>query len=68
MGTWKTCVFNEKLKMLKEKIREWNKEVFGHMDLKIQNTVEEPNVLDELACSGSPQDLGRRKELLSQFW
>lgn len=38
------------------------------MDLKIQNTVEEPNVLDELACSGSPQDLGRRKELLSQFW
>lgn len=43
-------VVNEKLKLLKEKLKVWNKEVFGYMDLKIEETVKEMNLVDSLVA------------------
>lgn len=38
MGGWKIYAFKEKLKMLRDKLREWNKTIFGYLDLNIGNT------------------------------
>lgn len=46
-------VAKEKLKKLKKHLRIWNKEVFGILDLKIDNIVAELNELD-LMVSNDP--------------
>lgn len=61
-------VFKEKLKMLREKLRVWNKEVFGFLDLNIKNIVNKINALDELVGGSNCQEVERRKELSSLFW
>lgn len=65
---WRMYVFKEKLKMLREKLRVWNKEVFGFLDLNIKNIVNEINALDELVGGSNCQEVERRKELSSLFW
>lgn len=65
---WKMYTFKEKLKLLKEKLRWWNKEVFGYVDLSIEKTVAEMNELDELACNTSQVIPSNRKALSTQFW
>lgn len=68
VGGWKVYAFEEKLKMLKEKLKGWNKEVFGHVDMNIQKIVKELNDLDDSVCSGSSQEVERKNKLSSQFW
>lgn len=47
---------NEKLELLKEKLKVWNKEVFEYMDLKIEETVKQMNLLNSLVAKGSSSD------------
>lgn len=42
----KAFVVKEKLKLVKGKFKVWNKEVFGWLDLKIENIVSEMNDMD----------------------
>lgn len=65
---WKIYAFKEKLKLLREKLREWNKEVFDYLDLNIKNIVKDINVLDGLVETGNVQELERRKDFSSLFW
>lgn len=67
MGGWKTYAVKEKLKLLREKLRWWNKEVFGFLDLNIQNMVREINMFGDVIDLGSYQEVHRRKELSLQF-
>lgn len=64
----KAYVIKEKMKLLKEKLRVWNKEVFGWVDLSIDNTVKGLNELDSMVGEGAVPDIQQRKELQSQFW
>lgn len=65
---WKAYILNEKLKFLKGKLKVWNKEVFGIMDLYINNTVNELNQLDELVANGDPVDEVARNLVSAKFW
>ncbi|PNY10571.1 cysteine-rich receptor-like protein kinase [Trifolium pratense] len=63
------CVFKEMLKLLKEKLKTWNKEVFGVVDLNLESFVEELNELDVKACEGEVGGLeSRRLEVDESFW
>jgi len=42
-----TYVLKEKLKLLKEVIKKWNTENFGHIDNKISGAIKEINELDK---------------------
>lgn len=64
----KAYVIKEKMKLLKEKLRVWNKEVFGWVDLSIDNTVKGLNELDSMVGEGAVPDIQQRKELQAQFW
>ncbi|PNX59162.1 cysteine-rich receptor-like protein kinase, partial [Trifolium pratense] len=44
----KAFVLKEKLKMLKESLKSWNKEVFGILDLNIEKTVKDINDFEGL--------------------
>lgn len=46
---WMSFVLKEKLKGLKVKIKEWNKEEYGGMEERVEKLVEEINDLDELS-------------------
>ncbi|CAJ2637710.1 unnamed protein product [Trifolium pratense] len=65
----KAFVIKEKLKKLKEYLKEWNREVFGFLDLKIDNTVKELNEVEELLANGTnvPNSINPN-ELVKQFW
>lgn len=65
---WKGFALKDKMKVLKEKLRWWNKEAFGEVDLKIDETVLGLNSLDELVANGGDPDMEQRKLLSSQFW
>jgi hypothetical protein len=63
-------VLKEKLKGLKAKIKEWNKEVYGGLDTKIQLLVEEIKEIDvrgEL-CGLSNVEAENRKNFFSHLW
>lgn len=49
-------VVPKKLKMLKNHLRRWDKEVFDIMGLEIETTLQEMNALDFLVASDSGQD------------
>lgn len=55
------------MKLLKEQLRKQNKEVFGFLDLNIDNIVVDLNVLDDLAATGGEVNLDLRKALSDQF-
>jgi hypothetical protein len=65
----KAYVLKEKFRLLKECLRKWNKEVFGYIDLNIEKTVKELNVLEGLMeGSDANVDLTIRKGLNNEFW
>lgn len=65
----KAYVLKEKLKLLKERLKRGNKEVFGTLDLKTENLVNDLNEFDKLAAEGnSLLDVTKRKEISSLFW
>lgn len=61
----------EKLKLLKIRLRTWNREVFGWIDLKVNEEVEKINDLDFSIADnfGSNVDnmVDARKEATSEF-
>ncbi|PNX82625.1 cysteine-rich receptor-like protein kinase [Trifolium pratense] len=48
----KTFVLKEKFKMLRERLKVWNKDVFGFLDLNIEKTVKEINDIEGLLEDG----------------
>lgn len=48
---WKAFAFKEKLKLMKEKLKVWNKEVFGNLDNKIDSLIADLNSFDKAATS-----------------
>jgi hypothetical protein len=63
------CFKKEKLKVLKEALKSWNKAVFGILDLNIGKTVKDLNDVEELLANGDgDQPLLNSKELVKKFW
>lgn len=62
----------EKLKRLKERLRTWNNEVFGWIDLKVNGEVGKINELDKSLVEnfGNNVDsfVAARREASSEFW
>lgn len=48
----KGYILKEKLKNLKSKLRTWNREVFGSMDLHIDGLVSDLNAIDKTLSEG----------------
>ncbi|XP_058783058.1 uncharacterized protein LOC131657708 [Vicia villosa] len=65
-------VLKEKLQILKERLRWWNREVFGRIDLEVEDEVENINKRDSILEEDEVGDLINivkgRKEASSQFW
>ncbi|XP_058756965.1 uncharacterized protein LOC131630196 [Vicia villosa] len=65
-------VLKQKLFLLKNSLKRWNKEVFGRMDLEIQDEVSAINNGDVLLETGdeliNSDILFNRKEATSRFW
>lgn len=63
-------VHKEKLKLLKVKMRKWNKVYFGNLDDKISNAVTGIKLLDDKGKNGFLEegDVLKRKELFEDFW
>ncbi|XP_058775266.1 uncharacterized protein LOC131649524 [Vicia villosa] len=69
-------VLKEKLRLLKDKLKKWNKEVFGKIDLDIEEGVQDINLADERLASFSnvfssnslEENVVNRKEATSTFW
>lgn len=57
-----------KIETTQGKLRWWNNEVFGFVDLTIDKIVTEMNELDDLACNTSQVDPISRKPLSTQCW
>lgn len=65
----KAFIVKEKFKMLKDKLRGWNKEVFGIMDLNIETVVKVLNDLDMVLQEKWDRDvLFQRNEVSAKFW
>jgi hypothetical protein len=62
-------ILKEKMKVLKEALKGWNKEVFGIVDLNIEKTVKELNDLEDMIADNvcDPNQLNS-KELVNNFW
>lgn len=50
-------VLNEKLKVLKGNLKSWNKEVFGIMDLEVEEAIKNLNDMDRLVADESWIDI-----------
>lgn len=46
---WMAHIVKEKLKYLKENLKVWNREVYGYLDLNIDQISKEMNKLEEEA-------------------
>ncbi|XP_058763563.1 uncharacterized protein LOC131637014 [Vicia villosa] len=83
-GEWKSLkvegradfILKEKLRLLKDKLKKWNKEVFGKIDLEIDKGVSDINKGDERLVSlpyvsssfTLEENVEARKEASSCFW
>ncbi|XP_058759859.1 uncharacterized protein LOC131633157 [Vicia villosa] len=67
-------ILKEKLRLIKDKIKMWNKDVFGKIDLEIDEGVHDINTVDErldfdlLSSSTFDDDIVLRKEATGRFW
>ncbi|PNY01680.1 cysteine-rich receptor-like protein kinase, partial [Trifolium pratense] len=65
----KAFVLKEKLKLLRESLKKWNKEVFGILDLNIDKTVADINVFEGLMENDvGDLDYIKRDALNKDFW
>ncbi|GAU38105.1 hypothetical protein TSUD_317920 [Trifolium subterraneum] len=65
----KSFVLKEKFRLLKDCLRNWNKEVFGFIDLNIDKTVKDLNDIEGLwGGDEKDQELIRRDVLNKEFW
>ncbi|GKV02024.1 hypothetical protein SLEP1_g14511 [Rubroshorea leprosula] len=60
----------EKFKMLKNDLKEWNREVFGHIDRKLEKIRCEIKNLDDIVENGglSESEIEQRRSCFQQFW
>ncbi|WJX91755.1 hypothetical protein P8452_73482 [Trifolium repens] len=67
---WMGYILKDKLKALKVKLKEWNKDIYGAVDTKILILVEEIKVLDLRGEEGnlSNADVSLRKNQFSELW
>lgn len=61
-------IVKEKLKYVKEKLKVWNKEVYGVLDLNIENIVQEMNMMEDEGESEVLWEGNKWKGLNSDFW
>lgn len=61
-------IVKEKLKYLKEQLKVWNKEVYGYLDLNIENIRKEINRIEEEKSDETDQDGETWMGLNSDFW
>lgn len=61
-------VVKEKLKYLKDKLKVWNKEVYGFLDVNIDGLVRDLNVMEEGADNEEEWDGEKWTRLNSEFW
>ncbi|XP_058726536.1 uncharacterized protein LOC131597893 [Vicia villosa] len=65
-------VLKEKLRLLKDRLRTWNKEVFGRIDLEMEDGAYKMNLADDKLASDDvfnfDSTLVFRKEACSKFW
>lgn len=66
----KIFVFKEKLKSLKQALRKWNAEVFGHLDQEISKDVEVINAIDEKGETSQLEecDVNLRRGAVASMW
>ncbi|PNX93422.1 cysteine-rich receptor-like protein kinase, partial [Trifolium pratense] len=65
----KAFVLKEKFKLLRESLKNWNKEVFGFLDLNIEKTVRDINEFEGLlANSDGDLDYLKLEGLNKEFW
>lgn len=65
---WKAHVVKEKLKYVKEKLKVWNKEVYGIQDIHIERVVKELNAMEEEGGVEKEWDATKRRRLNAEFW
>ncbi|XP_058733267.1 uncharacterized protein LOC131604869 [Vicia villosa] len=72
-GRW-DFVLKEKLKLLKDKLKRWNRDVFGKINLDIEEDVNDINLADErldstpFSISSFEENLAFKKEATCGFW
>jgi hypothetical protein len=65
----KAFVVKEKLKLLKECLKDWNRDVFGILGLNIEKMMHELNEVEGLLASdGALVDLVRREGIHKEYW
>lgn len=65
---WMAHVIKEKLKYVKEKLRVWNREVFGVVDLNIEQVVKELNGMEDAGDEETEWDGEKWRKLNAEFW
>ncbi|KAL6566436.1 hypothetical protein OROGR_002051 [Orobanche gracilis] len=67
---WGIYVLKEKLKRLKEKLKEWNRDHCGMLDKKISEQMDIVNVVDEKVNFEelTDEDVTRRREASAELW
>ncbi|XP_058786284.1 uncharacterized protein LOC131660936 [Vicia villosa] len=65
------CVY-EKLKSIKSKLKDWNRDVFGWIDLKISNNIDDQARLDQLLVDNIGMDatetVEQRRKTIENLW
>ncbi|XP_058783145.1 uncharacterized protein LOC131657804 [Vicia villosa] len=65
-------ILKEKLRLLKDKLRRWNKEVFGKIELEMEDGIRDLNIADERLVSDNDAsfdvNFALRKEACAKFW
>lgn len=65
---WMAHIVKEKLKYLKENLKQWNKEVYRYIDLNIEEIVKDINSLEDDARDENNWDEDKWKRLNSEMW
>lgn len=67
---WRAYALKEKLKLMKNHLREWNMDVFGVLDFIIASLVPDISSLDKKAevSTLSPEEISLRKEKIEAMW
>lgn len=59
----------EKHKLMRERLKWWNKEVFGWLDLTIEKLVADMDAIGCIAAKGEELgDVIKHKEISTSFW
>ncbi|GAU35431.1 hypothetical protein TSUD_375210 [Trifolium subterraneum] len=66
IGKFKAPIAKEKLKRLKEELKGWNREVFGILDLNIENTVKELNEVENLIAANGENSVVDDKSAINK--